>query len=59
MILLNGMSDPENRVQTILHSKDRLDSLLSYQKELHEIPNRHANPELGIRAISELHRIGL
>jgi hypothetical protein len=53
------MSDPENRVQTILHSKDRLDSLLSYQKELHEIPNRHANPELGIRAISELPRIGL
>ena len=39
--------------------KERLDSLLSYQKKLHEIINQvsESSPELVIRAISELHRI--
>jgi hypothetical protein len=36
-----------------------LDSLLSYQKKLHEIINQvsHSSPELVLRAISELHKI--
>jgi hypothetical protein len=38
--------------------KDRLDSLLSYQKKLHEIINQFGNaPELVIRAIAELQGI--
>jgi hypothetical protein len=38
--------------------KERLDSLLSYQKKLHEIINQsEQSPELALRAISELHRI--
>jgi hypothetical protein len=41
--------------------KQRLDSLLSYQKRLHELinNNKNLNPELTVRAISELHRIEL
>jgi hypothetical protein len=38
--------------------KDRLDSLLSYQKTLHDIIKQCGKtPEVVIRAISELHRI--
>jgi hypothetical protein len=37
--------------------KERLDSLLSYQKKLHEIINQVSSPEIVLRAISELHRI--
>jgi tRNA nucleotidyltransferase/poly(A) polymerase len=39
--------------------KERLDSLLSYQKKLHEIINQvsESSPELVLRAISELHKI--
>ena len=37
--------------------KDRLDSLLSYQKKLHEIMAGSESPEIRIRAIAELHRI--
>jgi hypothetical protein len=38
--------------------KDRLDSLLSYQKKLHAICDKwDSSPELVLRAISELHRI--
>jgi hypothetical protein len=37
--------------------KERLDSLLSYQKKLHEIMSGSEAPEIGIRAIAELHRI--
>jgi hypothetical protein len=41
--------------------KERLDSLLSYQKKLHELINNNESksPELVIRSISELHRIEL
>jgi len=38
--------------------KQRLDSILSYQKKLHEIINQCGkSPEIVLRAISELHRI--
>lgn len=37
--------------------KERLDSLLSYQKKLHEIMAGSESPEIRIRAIAELHRI--
>jgi hypothetical protein len=37
--------------------KERLDSLLSYQKKLHDIMAGSQTPEIGIRAIAELHRI--
>jgi hypothetical protein len=37
--------------------KERLDSLLSYQKKLHEIMASSEVPEIRIRAIAELHRI--
>jgi hypothetical protein len=37
--------------------KERLDSLLSYQKKLHELCNSESSPELVLRAISELHKI--
>ncbi len=37
--------------------KERLDSLLSYQKRLHEIISSTKKPEIQIRAIAELHSI--
>jgi len=37
--------------------KERIDSLFSYQKKLHEIINVTNKPEVQLRAISELHRI--
>ena len=37
--------------------KERLDSLLSYQKKLHELCESESSPELVLRAISELHKI--
>ena len=37
--------------------KERLDSLLSYQKKLHELCDSESSPELVLRAISELHKI--
>jgi hypothetical protein len=51
----------ESGAKYIAIYKERLDSLLSYQKNIHEIINRSGerSPELVIRAISELHRIEL
>jgi hypothetical protein len=49
----------ESGARYIALYKERLDSLLSYQKKLHELMNKNPNPELVIRAISELHRIEL
>ena len=37
--------------------KERIDSLFSYQKKLHEIINVTKKPEVQLRAISELHSI--
>jgi hypothetical protein len=37
--------------------KERIDSLFSYQKKLHEIINDTKKPEVQLRAISELHSI--
>jgi hypothetical protein len=37
--------------------KERIDSLFSYQKKLHEIISSSKKPEVQIRAISELHSI--
>jgi hypothetical protein len=37
--------------------KERIDSLFSYQKKLHEIINVTEKPEVQIRALSELHSI--
>ena len=37
--------------------KERLDSLLSYQKKLHELCDSESSPKLVLRAVSELHRI--
>jgi hypothetical protein len=37
--------------------KERIDSLFSYQKKLHEIINDTNKPEVQLRAISELHSI--
>ena len=37
--------------------KERIDSLFSYQKKLHEIIAATKKPEVQIRAISELHSI--
>jgi hypothetical protein len=37
--------------------KERIDSLFSYQKKLHEIINVTNKPEVQLRAISELHSI--
>jgi len=37
--------------------KERIDSLFSYQKKLHEIINVTNKPEVKLRAISELHSI--
>jgi hypothetical protein len=37
--------------------KERIDSLFSYQKKLHEIINDTKKPEVKLRAISELHSI--
>ena len=37
--------------------KERLDSLLSYQKKLHDIISSTEKPEVQVRAISELHSI--
>jgi FAD/FMN-containing dehydrogenase len=51
----------ESGAKYIAIYKERLDSLLSYQKKLHEIINRFGeqSPEPVIRAISELHRLEL
>ena len=43
--------------RTIAFYKERLDSLLSYQKKLNEILTTCETPEIEIRAIAELHRI--
>jgi hypothetical protein len=37
--------------------KERIDSLFSFQKKLHEIINVTNKPEVKLRAISELHSI--
>ena len=37
--------------------KERIDSLFSYQKKLHEIISTTKKPEVQLRAISELHSI--
>ena len=37
--------------------KERIDSLFSYQKKLHEIINDTKKPEVKLRAITELHSI--
>jgi len=37
--------------------KERIDSLFSYQKKLHEIINDNNKPEVKLRAITELHSI--
>ena len=47
----------ESGTKTIAFYKERLDSLLSYQKKLNEILNTCEAPEIRIRAIAELHRI--
>lgn len=39
--------------------KERIDSLFSYQKKLHEIIESTKKPEIKIRCISELHSIEL
>jgi hypothetical protein len=51
----------ESGAKYIAIYKERLDSLLSYQKKLHEIITQFGeqSPELVIRAISELHRLEL
>jgi hypothetical protein len=47
----------ESGTKTIAFFKERLDSLLSYQKKLNEILTTCEVPEIRIRAIAELHRI--
>ena len=47
----------ESGTKTIAFFKERLDSLLSYQKKLNEILTTCEAPEIRIRAIAELHRI--
>lgn len=60
----------ESRYRYVAMFKDRIDSLLSYQKKLHEIINssltstdidgehqREQRPEVKIKAITELHAI--
>ena len=48
----------ESGAKYIAVYKERLDSLLSYQKKLHEIIAKfESSPEVILRAISELHRI--
>lgn len=47
----------ESGYRTIAFYKERLDSLLSYQKKLNEIMDYAVAPEIRIRAIAELHRI--
>lgn len=47
----------ESRYKYIATYKERLDSLFSYQKKLHEIISATKKPEVQIRAISELHSI--
>jgi hypothetical protein len=53
-----------SRYKYIASYKERIDSLLSYQKKLHQIidfyiqpPNQMVNTDTVIRAISELHKI--
>ena len=47
----------ESATKTIAFFKERLDSLLSYQKKLHDIISVSEKPEVQVRAISELHSI--
>ena len=49
----------ESRYKYVASYKERIDSLFTYQKKLHEIvkDRSEAYPEIAIRAISELHRI--
>lgn len=49
----------ESRYKYVASYKERIDSLFSYQKKLHEIvkDRSEAYPEIAIRAVSELHRI--
>ena len=47
----------ESSYRTIAFYKERLDSLLSYQKKLNEIMDISEVPEIKIRAIAELHRV--
>ena len=44
----------QSRYKYIAHFKERIDSLLSYQKQLHEIIASSKKDEVKIRAISEL-----
>jgi hypothetical protein len=47
----------ESRYKYVASYKERIDSLFSYQKKLHEILNVTKKPEIQLRAISELHSI--
>ena len=47
----------ESRYKYVASYKERIDSLFSYQKKLHEIISATKKPEAQIRAISELHSI--
>jgi len=47
----------QSRYKYIVTYKERIDSLLSYQKNLHEIISSSKKPEVQVRAISELHSI--
>jgi hypothetical protein len=47
----------ESGYKTIAFYKERLDSLLSYQKRLNQIMASSGTPEIRVRAIAELHRI--
>jgi hypothetical protein len=47
----------ESRYKYVAMFKERIDSLFSYQKKLHEIINSEEKAEIRIRAITELHAI--
>ena len=47
----------ESRYKYVASYKERIDSLFSYQKKLHEIISATKKPEAQIRAIPELHSI--
>jgi hypothetical protein len=47
----------ESGYKSIAFYKERLHSLLFYQKKLNEILANSSTPEIGVRAIAELHRI--
>ena len=47
----------QSRYKYIATYKERVDSLFSYQKILHEIISSNKKPEVQVRAVSELHSI--